>query len=125
MRILADQGISPRIVSALVEAGHDAVHVRDLGMSRAPDSLLVARADEESRIILTEDTDFGGLLVPAGRSRPSVILFRNRTGRASVRIRLLVEWLPLVDSDLKEGAVVVIEDAAVRVRHLRGGSEGG
>lgn len=119
MRFLADQGISPLIVSALVQAGHDAVHVRTLHMSRAVDSDIVERAVADDRIIVTEDTDFGGLVVPTGRTRPSIVLFRDHTGRAAVRIRVLLENLPRLQEALQAGAVVVLDDWSVRVRLLR------
>src|SRR5436189_6021830 len=114
MRFLADQGISPKTVAALAEAGHDAVHVRSIGMSRAADSDILQAAEAQMRIILTEDTDFGGLLVVAERKRPSVILFRDHSGRAAVRTRLLLEHLPQIAGDLAAGAIVVIDDASVR-----------
>ena len=53
MRFLADAGISPRTVDFLRRNGHEAVHVRELGMQRAPDRLLVELARTENQIILT------------------------------------------------------------------------
>ncbi len=41
MRFLADAGISPKTVDFLRRRGHDAVHVRELAMQRAPDRVLV------------------------------------------------------------------------------------
>ena len=49
MRFLADAGISPRTVDFLLQNGHEAVHVRELGMQRAPDPLVVERARAEAR----------------------------------------------------------------------------
>ncbi len=37
MRFLADAGVSPKTVEFLKQHGHDAVHVRTLGLQRAPD----------------------------------------------------------------------------------------
>lgn len=119
MRFLADQGISPLLVDALNAAGHDAVHVRELGMSSAPDPQILSLASIEQRILITEDTDFGGLLILSGATTPSVILFRESTGRTTVRLRLLSEALSCAELDLMQGALVVIEDAAIRVRRLR------
>ena len=47
MRFLADAGISPKTVDFLRGTGHDAVHVRELGMQRAPDWFLVEMAQAE------------------------------------------------------------------------------
>lgn len=118
MRFLADQGISPFIVSALNAAGHDCIHVRDVGMSAASDEAIVEFAAAEARIVVTEDADFGAIIVPSGRRSPSIVYFRDQTGRASVRIRLLIACLPAITADLQSGAMVVIEDAQLRVRRL-------
>ncbi|MGH9420632.1 MAG: DUF5615 family PIN-like protein [Thermoanaerobaculia bacterium] len=43
----------------MLQLGHEAVHVRTLGMQRAPDVDIIARARAESRVVLTFDLDFG------------------------------------------------------------------
>ena len=43
-------------------AGHDAVHVRALGLQQACDSDLFDLAAREGRVIVSADTDFGTLL---------------------------------------------------------------
>ncbi|MCC7389354.1 MAG: DUF5615 family PIN-like protein [Phycisphaerales bacterium] len=123
MKFLLDQGISPQVALSLAAAGHDAVHVRELGMSRAGDAEILARAHDDGRVIITEDTDFGTLLVLNARSSPSVVLFRDRSGKAAVRTRLLLDAIPLVQGDLIAGAVVVIDDTSVRVRRLEATGE--
>ncbi len=55
MRFLADAGMSSKTVAFLQERGHDAVHVRTLGLERASDVELVERAREDSRVVLTFD----------------------------------------------------------------------
>ena len=49
MRFLADAGISPNTIDFLRRNGHDAVHVRELAMQRAPDRFLVEMAQAEGR----------------------------------------------------------------------------
>ena len=50
MKFLIDNNLSPLLADALKAAGHDAVHVRDLGMQAAPDEEILerARADDKS-----------------------------------------------------------------------------
>lgn len=49
MRFLADAGISPRTVDYLRRNGHDAIHVREIGMQRAADRVLVEKAQADER----------------------------------------------------------------------------
>ena len=51
LRFLIDNGISPAVAQALKLAGHDAVHVRSLGLSAAPDETLFELAQKEQRTI--------------------------------------------------------------------------
>jgi predicted nuclease of predicted toxin-antitoxin system len=82
VRFLADGGISPKTVEFLRQRGHDGVHLRELQMQRATDLEVVARARDESRVVLTFDLDFGEVLALGVLNRPSVIIFRL-SGRAT------------------------------------------
>ena len=50
MRLLVDRNLPPRLAQQLTDAGHDAVHVRDLGIASAPDPQILERAVQESRV---------------------------------------------------------------------------
>lgn len=62
MKFLLDEGLSPRVTLLLREAGHDAEHVRDLGLASASDPVVLDAALASQRVLLTLDTDFGALL---------------------------------------------------------------
>ena len=61
MRLLIDANLSPRIAARLRGAGHDAVHVADVGMLAAPDGAILAHAASTGLVIISADTDFGEL----------------------------------------------------------------
>ena len=61
MKFLADMGVSPLTVKKLQKAGYDAVHLSEQGLMRMPDNLIMAKAKQESRIVLTFDLDFTDL----------------------------------------------------------------
>jgi hypothetical protein len=64
-------------------------------------------------------TDFGALLAQGHRRRPSLILFRReRPRRPEAQATLLLGHLGRLAADLDEGAVVVLEGARMRIRHL-------
>ncbi len=102
----------------LAAAGHDAVHVRDLGMAASSDAEILSRALDDGRIVLTQDADFGTLLVASGRSAPSVILFRLRTGNPAMQSKILIANLAQVEPELAAGAIVVLSEAGMRIRSL-------
>src|SRR5215208_699121 len=69
--------LSPSLAQWLIDAGHEAIHVSDIGMARASDTEIVARAKREGRTVITADLDYSRLLALTGAMEPSVILFRG------------------------------------------------
>lgn len=95
MKFLIDNALSPVLAERLVEAGHDAVHIR------------------------AADTDFGTLLATRHEQSPSFVLFRHGTARQpDDQAATLLSNLAAVEADLTSGSVVVIEPSRIRVRAL-------
>lgn len=119
MRLLLDNNLSSHLLPLLEDAGHDVAHVRELNLAAAPDSEVLQLAQDERRVLISADTDFGTLLARTGSTEPSVVLLRRAQGRRSAQIAgLLIANLPQLEEDLAAGAVVVIRDDSVRVRRL-------
>lgn len=118
MRFIVDQPVSPLIAASLRQAGHDAIHVIDRGMAAAPDTQIVALAEAEDRVVITQDNDFSALLALAASAKPSVIRFQMHDGRPVTQVRVLLANLQQLEADLHAGAIVVFEDAGIRVRRL-------
>lgn len=119
MKLLLDQNLSPRLADELAARGHDAVHVRSLGMSTASDSVILEVATSEARIVVSADTDFGELLARTNAGSPSVLLLRRQGHRRAAEVaELLALNLPAVAADLESGAIVVVDDERIRVRGL-------
>ncbi len=124
MRLLVDNALSPGLAVALSGHGHDAIHVRDVGLAHATDTEIFTFAAGQDRAVLSADTDFGTLLALRGERSPSVVLWRRQSPRRAVeQAAVLIGALATVEADLREGAIVVVEAARLRVRRLPIGGE--
>lgn len=118
MRFLIDESLSSRVAELLRSAGYDAVHVGDLSLLGTPDDEVMAAARREDRVLITVDTDFGGLLAFAHESTPSAILVRRAPHRPESQVQLLLAALPNVEQHLIAGALVVLSPGQARIRPL-------
>lgn len=117
MRFLLDQDVYALTAKFLKDAGHDVVTASELGMSRAPDASLLEIAHQDSRIFVTRDRDFGGLVFLMG-SLPGVLYLRI----SPTTVRVLHEELAKVlashtEEELRQ-AFVVLEPGRHRFRKL-------
>lgn len=118
MRFLADAGISPATVEFLRGLGHDAVHVRDIGLHRAADREIVDRARLDSSVVLTFDLDFGEILALGVLDRPSVVIFRLSDERPATVNKQLRAVLRERSEDLAQGSLILVEDDRYRIRRI-------
>ncbi|MCB9610783.1 MAG: DUF5615 family PIN-like protein [Polyangiaceae bacterium] len=119
MRFLVDNALSPRLAEGLRAAGHDATHVRELGLQAATDETIFELAAFEDRVLVSEDTDFGTLLALRSTAKPSVVLFRHMPDRrAAALLSALLANLPTVAEELERGAIVVFDSRRLRLRRL-------
>ena len=119
MRLLIDNALSPALAAALNTSGHDAIHVRDVGLHDAEDDAIMRLAIAEERVIVSADTDFGALLAVHQGRLPSIILFRRGAPRQpAAQAALLLANLPALEEDLQRGAVVSIRSGHLRIRLL-------
>ncbi len=80
IRLLVDQNFNEHIVDGLLRrhSSLDLVHVRDVGLSAAPDTTILEWAANQSRILLTHDRrtipPFAYPRITAGQPMPGVFL---------------------------------------------------
>lgn len=118
MRWLLDQGLPRGTAALLRQAGHDALHVGDLGMAAAADSSILLRAASEDRIVVTLDADFHALLALSVSSKPSVIRIREEGLRAPALTELLLRIAEQMESVLHAGCMMTFNDGKIRFRSL-------
>lgn len=119
MKLLLDASLSPEVGRRLKEAGHDAIHVGDIGLLTATDPKILQAAAQEERILLTADSDFGALLALGSLASPSVVLLRSADHlRPFEQAELIVANLPPIAEDLERGAIASLTRDRLRVREL-------
>jgi predicted nuclease of predicted toxin-antitoxin system len=62
MRFLLDQDVYALTARFLENAGHDVIQVKQLGLSQASDEEILRTAQEQNRILVTRDRDYGNLV---------------------------------------------------------------
>ncbi len=78
MRFLADQDIYRLTIEFLIKEQHDVIPVKNLGLERAPDILLLRKAKAMERIFVTRDKDFGSLVFFEEEASSGVIFMRGK-----------------------------------------------
>jgi predicted nuclease of predicted toxin-antitoxin system len=115
---LADECVEAALVGRLREAGHDVIYI----VEHAPgstDAEVIALADKEHRILLTEDKDFGDLVFRQRMPVPGLVLLRIEPEQHVLKWQRLDAAINrFVDSFL--GRYTVIEEARFRRRALNG-----
>jgi predicted nuclease of predicted toxin-antitoxin system len=118
MRFLLDMNLPPQLAAWLRSQGHDAVHVVEEGFGAWSDQEILVRAAAEHRIVVSFDLDFGDILAAAHQPGAGVVLLRLRSARqAHIRQRLRIAIVEAGNA-MEEGAVVLVEDARIRVRRM-------
>ena len=118
MRFLVDANLGVGVAAWLRQRGHDAVHLREEGLQRLPDPEVWAKAVAERRVLLTCDLDFGEIVARAGERDVSMVVFRMFSVEPLRVIQRLERILASHATALEQGAVVVADEARVRVRRL-------
>lgn len=118
MKLLLDECLSPRVATLLVDSGHDVATVAGLGMCGATDPEVFAVAAEQDRLLVTLDTDFGGLLAGSAATAPSVLLIRRGDHRPYAIAAVVDDVLASSADALLHGALAVVGQRTVRLREL-------
>jgi predicted nuclease of predicted toxin-antitoxin system len=117
VRWLADECVAAALVAQLRAIGHDVSYIAELAPSQS-DAAVIALAQRGTRVLLTEDKDFGELIFRHGRAVPGLVLIRIDPDRASLISRRL-EAAIVRFGDRLFGRYTVIEESRFRSRPLR------
>lgn len=117
MRFLANENIEQPIIDALRAAGHDVASVGEIAPG-SPDEDVLRLANIESRIVLTNDKDFGELIYRRGRASAGILLLRLESEDGAQKAARLMQIFPSVEGALT-GRFTVLTEARARLRPLQ------
>ena len=118
MKFLIDMPLPPALAIWLNGQGHDAVHALDLGLDRAPDTEIIARAATERRTVVTADLDYPRLLALSRATEPSLILFRGADWAETTVIERMSDILRSLAHEEIEQSILVVDPDRIRRRRL-------
>ena len=113
MKFLADESCAGPVVVALREAGHDVLAIAEIAKGAA-DEQVIERALNESRVLITEDHDFGELVYGRGHRSAGVILVKFHSRARRVKAAAVVEAVAKLGTRL-QGGFAVVEPGRVRI----------
>jgi predicted nuclease of predicted toxin-antitoxin system len=116
MNVLADENIARDIVGWLRGNGHDVVYAAEVRPG-ALDTDWLTKAEQEARIVLTSDKDFGELVFRDGLNSHGIVLLRLADLTvAEALVRLQGVW-SVIEAN-PAGQLIVVTENKVRVRPL-------
>jgi len=116
--ILLDQGLPRSTVSLLQNQGWEVSHTGDIGLSRSSDEEILEYAIKESLTIITLDSDFHTILALSNASEPSVIRIRLEGLKGNDLAALIKKIWPKIEDHIKNGAMVTVNEAGIRIRKI-------
>lgn len=116
MLLLVNENVTKTVIAELRQRGHDVLSVKE-SMRSERDDVILARAQAEQRIVITQDKDFGELAfrsqLPASCG---IILFRLRGSDRDTHNQRVLEALES-RADWA-GHFAVVTDDRIRIRPL-------
>jgi predicted nuclease of predicted toxin-antitoxin system len=116
MRFIADEGVDSQIVNKLREEEHDVLYVVEFDAG-ASDNDILNFANQEDRILITRDKDFGELVFRMKKIHSGIILNRLFQFDSDKKAEIVTEVVNKYKEELF-GSYTVIQPGRVRIRKI-------
>ncbi|MBI5873894.1 MAG: DUF5615 family PIN-like protein [Candidatus Omnitrophica bacterium] len=111
MKLLIDECVLGETAKLLRDAGFDIVTIQELGKTSATNGIVINLAHKERAVIITNDLDFGNLILYPLGSHPGIIVLRPRLDTkeaiADVHIVLLQLLKELKPAEIVKSLIIV------------------
>lgn len=111
MRFLADENIACSTINMLKKSGYDVKDHKELRLTGKKDEVVIKKANDQERIIITLDKDFGNIMRHPLESHCGVILIAIKNA-TPVRVNFYLRELfnKIKKEKLKKSLVIVKEN---------------
>jgi len=116
MKFLIDESVEKPIVDWLRDQKYDVIYVAE-SSSGITDEEVIRLANCESRILVTNDKDFGEIIFRQGKIAQGILLIRASNEESSNKLRLVKEVLEKAKNKL-EGNFIVVNEVGIRIRKI-------
>jgi predicted nuclease of predicted toxin-antitoxin system len=118
VRFLIDADLSWRLIAVFGEFGHDALHVKNIGLGSARDPKVAERARATDRCLFTGDFDFSNILEFKPRNFAGIVVLTLPRNATPVYITALTrEFLQQLHLfEPLTGKLLIVEPGRIRVR---------
>ena len=116
MKFAADECCDEPVVAGLRAKSLDVIYIREIAAG-AEDETVLKMATAEGRILITEDKDFGELVVRLRLPAFGILLVRMDPADSSAKLARLLEVIQS-HGDRLAGAFAVVDESKVRIRPL-------
>jgi predicted nuclease of predicted toxin-antitoxin system len=104
MKFLLDEDISPRVAERLrIDGRLDVIHVRDRGLLGKSDPVILQRAYDEDRILVTANVKDFQRLARACELHPGIVLFLGGSLSRDEQLALMYKAVAELEQELLEG----------------------
>ncbi|MBD2102122.1 DUF5615 family PIN-like protein [Leptolyngbya sp. FACHB-261] len=117
MKLLLDQDVYALTARFLVDAGYDVLLAAQLGLSRATDEEILKTAQDQNRLLITRDRDYGNLVFVKAMGT-GVIYLRVLPDNIDRVHHELIRVLKTYTAEELSRAFVVVESDGYRFRKL-------
>lgn len=115
MKFLLDQDVYGVTAKFLTDSGYDFIRVAELGLAQASDEEILRVAQEQNRILITRDRDYGNLVFVKSLGAGVIYLRMLPTNLNAVHAELIRVLERYSEQDLSR-AFVVVEFNGYRLR---------
>jgi predicted nuclease of predicted toxin-antitoxin system len=118
MKIVIDMNLSPQWADFLKVGGHECIHWSEIGPPNAADREILLWARDNGFVVFTHDLDFGAILAATNADSPSVLQIRTQDVSPKALSAVVLASLRQFEEQLKEGALVTVNEKQSRARVL-------